>query len=210
MPKDKRRSLVPIPDTAKKLAARIDAVNLREHIFSFLAFQLRGEQITEKDVSLDRVEQYLLPLIKVIDEKGRVIEQGRDLAELKARCRTETHSPVKQLKGEFKTFPENFVFEASQKVTGVVVKQYQALVPTKDFAALEQKDESGVVIQTFNDQAEAVKQHREGIIRLVHMQLGDLVRQLKKQISKPLALAYSPLGDKAQLEEVVGYAEVHL
>ena len=48
LPKDKRRSLVPIPDTAKKLAARIDAVNLREHIFSFLAFQLRGEQITEK------------------------------------------------------------------------------------------------------------------------------------------------------------------
>lgn len=209
-PKDKRRSLVPIPDTAKKLAARIDAVNLREHIFSFLAFQLRGEQITEKDFSLDRVEQYLLPLIKVIDEKGHVIEQGRDLAELKARCRTETHSPVKQLKGEFKTFPENFVFEASQKVTGVVVKQYQALVPTKDFAALEQKDESGVVIQTFNDQAEAVKQHREGIIRLVHMQLGDLVRQLKKQISKPLALAYSPLGDKAQLEQMLVYATLHL
>ena len=210
LPKDKRRSLVPIPDTAKKLAARIDAVNLREHIFSFLAFQLRGEQITEKDFSLDRVEQYLLPLIKVIDEKGRVIGQGRDLAELKARCRTETHSPVKQLKGEFKTFPENFVFEASQKVTGVVVKQYQALVPTKDFAALEQKDESGVVIQTFNDQAEAVKQHREGIIRLVHMQLGDLVRQLKKQISKPLALAYSPLGDKAQLEQMLVYATLHL
>lgn len=210
LPKDKRRSLVPIPDTAKKLAARIDAVNLREHIFSFLAFQLRGEQITEKDFSLDRVEQYLLPLIKVIDEKGCVIEQGRDLAELKARCRTETHSPVKQLKGEFKTFPENFVFEASQKVTGVVVKQYQALVPTKDFAALEQKDESGVVIQTFNDQAEAVKQHREGIIRLVHMQLGDLVRQLKKQISKPLALAYSPLGDKAQLEQMLVYATLHL
>ena len=112
------------------------------------------------------------------------------MSELKARCRTETHSPVKQLKGEFQTLPENFVFEASQKVTGVVVKQYQALVPTKTFAALEQKDESGVVIQTFNDQAEATKQHREGVLRLVHIQLGDLVRQLKKQISKPLALAY--------------------
>ena len=160
LPKDKRRNLVPIPDTARKLMARIDATNLQKHIFSFLAFQLRGEQITEKDFSLERVEQYLLPLIKVIDEKGRVIEQGRDLEELKARCRTETHSPVKQLKGEYKTFPESFVFEASQKVTGVVVKQYQALVPTKDFAALEQKDESGVVIQTFNDQDEAIRQHR--------------------------------------------------
>ncbi|MGE8624935.1 ATP-dependent RNA helicase HrpA [Acinetobacter schindleri] len=210
LPKDKRRNLVPIPDTARKLMARIDATNLQKHIFSFLAFQLRGEQITEKDFSLERVEQYLLPLIKVIDEKGRVIEQGRDLEELKARCRTETHSPVKQLKGEYKTFPESFVFEASQKVTGVVVKQYQALVPTKDFAALEQKDESGVVIQTFNDQAEAIRQHRAGVIRLVHMQLGDLIRQLKKQISKPLALAYSPLGDKAKLEQMLVYATLQM
>lgn len=210
LPKDKRRNLVPIPDTARKLMARIDATDLQKHIFSFLAFQLRGEQITEKDFSLERVEQYLLPLIKVIDEKGRVIEQGRDLEELKARCRTETHSPVKQLKGEYKTFPESFVFEASQKVTGVVVKQYQALVPTKDFAALEQKDESGVVIQTFNDQAEAIRQHRAGVIRLVHMQLGDLIRQLKKQISKPLAFAYSPLGDKAKLEQMLVYATLQM
>ncbi|MDM1343119.1 ATP-dependent RNA helicase HrpA [Acinetobacter pseudolwoffii] len=210
LPKDKRRNLVPIPDTARKLMAKVDVQDLQKHIFGFLAFQLRGDQITEKDFSFDRVEQYLLPFIKVTDEKGRVIEQGRDLSELKARCRAETHSPVKQLKGEFKTFPESFVFEASQKVTGVVVKQYQALVPSKIFAALEQKDESGVVIQTFNDQTEAIKKHREGVIRLVHMQLGDLVRQLKKQISKPLALAYSPLGDKAQLEQMLVYATLHM
>lgn len=208
--KDKRRGLVPIPDTAKKLMARLDAVHLNQHIFSFLAYQLRGDQITEKDFSFDRVEQYLQPLIKVVDEKGRIVEQGRDLSELKARCRTETHSPVKQLKGEFKSFPESFVFEASQKVTGVVVKQYQALVSVKPFASLDQKDESGVVIQTFNDQAEAVRKHREGVIRLVYMQLGDVVRQLKKQISKPLALAYSPLGDKAKLEQMLVYATLQV
>ena len=54
------------------------------------------------------------------------------------------------------------------------------------------------MIQTFNDQDEAIKQHREGVIRLLHA-IGDLIRQLKKQISKPLALAYSPLGDRAKL-----------
>ena len=142
----------------------------------------------------------------VVDEKGRTIEKGRDLSELEARCRTETHRPVKQSKGEFQTFPEQFVFEAAQKVTGVVVKQFQALVPTKAFSKLDAKDESGVVIQTFNDQSEAIRQHREGVIRLLYVQLGDLSRQLKKQIAKPLALAYSPLGDKAQLEQMLIYA----
>lgn len=63
-----------------------------------------------------------------------------------------------------------------------------------------------MVIQTFNDQSEAIRQHREGVIRLLHVQLGDLSRQLKKQIAKPLALAYSPLGDKAQLEQMLIYA----
>ena len=210
LPKDKRRNLVPIPDTAKKLMQGVDAVHLREHLFSYLAFALRGEQITEKDFSFERIDQYLVPFIKVVDEKGKLIAQGRDLDELKARCRVETHRPVKQEKGEFQTFPENFVFEASQKVTGVVVKQYQALVPSKVFAELDVKDESGVVIQTFNDQDEAIKQHREGIIRLVHMQLGDLIRQLKKQISKPLALAYSPLGDRAKLEQMLVYATLQV
>ncbi len=210
LPKDKRRHLVPIPDTAKKLMQSVDAVHLNQHIFKFLAFALRGEEITEKDFSFERIEQYLVPFIVVTDEKGRILEKGRDLAELKARCRTETHRPVKQLKGEFQQFPDNFVFEASQKVTGVVVKQYQALVPAKAFTALEQKDESGVVIQTFNDQHEAIKQHREGVIRLIHMQLGDLTRQLKKQISKPLFLAYSPLGEKAKLEQMLVYATLQL
>ncbi|MEG2565345.1 MAG: ATP-dependent RNA helicase HrpA, partial [Acinetobacter sp.] len=59
LPKDKRRNLVPIPDTAQKLVAKVDAQDLQKHIFSFLAFQLRGEQITEKDFSFDRVGQYL-------------------------------------------------------------------------------------------------------------------------------------------------------
>lgn len=210
LPKDKRRNIVPIPDTARKLIQGIDAVHLRSHLFSYLAFALRGEQINEKDFSFERIDQYLIPFIKVLDEKGKLIAQGRDLDELKARCRVETHRAVKQHEGEFKTFPEHFVFEASQKVTGVLVKQYQALVPSKAFADLDAKDESGVVIQTFNDQEEAIKQHREGVIRLVHMQLGDLIRQLKKQISKPLALAYSPLGDKAKLEQMLVYATLQV
>lgn len=45
----------------------------------------------------------------MIDEKGKLIAKGRDLAELKARCRIETHRPVKQqkvnLKPSLKTLP---------------------------------------------------------------------------------------------------------
>ena len=40
LPKDKRRPLVPIPDTAAKLMAKVDAMHLQQHIFSFLAFHV--------------------------------------------------------------------------------------------------------------------------------------------------------------------------
>jgi ATP-dependent helicase HrpA len=66
--KDKRRNLVPIPDTAKKLMQSVDAVHLREHIFSFWHL-LRGEQITEKDFSFERIDQYLVPFIKSLMKK---------------------------------------------------------------------------------------------------------------------------------------------
>jgi hypothetical protein len=39
---------------------------------------------------------------------------------------------------------------------------------------------------------------------------GRFGRQLKKQISKPLALAYSPLGDKAKLEQMLVYATLQM
>ncbi|MDQ8934369.1 ATP-dependent RNA helicase HrpA [Acinetobacter rudis] len=211
--KEQRRQLVPIPDTAMKLMRNINEKDLNAHLFDYLAFQLRGEQIKSQDFSFQRVPDYLIPFIKVIDEKGRIVESGRDLAELKARCRTETHSPVQQLQGEFAQFPEQFIFEASKKVTGVVVQQYQALVPVTSFEQLSQQNNqkiAGVVIQTFNDQSEAMRQHREGIIRLVYMQLGDLTRQLKKQISKNMALAYSPLGEKAKLEHMLIYATLQM
>ncbi|GAB3042686.1 ATP-dependent RNA helicase HrpA [Acinetobacter apis] len=206
LPKDKRRTVVPIPNTAQRLMQLLDATHLRQHVLKFSAFQLRGEQIKESDFAFDRVEQYLLPLAKIVDEKGRVIEQGRDIDELKARCRVETQKPLQQLSGSFHTFPKDFIFESSKKVTGVVVKQYQSLVPMTTFAELKTKDESGVVIQTFNDQSEAIRQHKQGVIRLLHMQLGDLIRQLKKQVSRNLALSYSPLGDKTHLENMLVYA----
>lgn len=210
LPKDKRRNIVPIPDTVRKLMQSIQDKDLQQDLLQFLCFQLRSEQVTVQDFDLTRIDDYLRPMIKITDEKGRVIEKGRDLAELKARCRLDTQAPVKQLTGEFTTFPERFTFESAQKVTGVVIQQYQALVPVKSFAELETLDRSGVVIQTFHDVAQAKTQHMQGVIRLVHLQLGDLIRQLKKQMPKNMALAYAALGTKAQLEQMLVYACLHM
>ncbi len=210
LPKDKRRLFVPIPDTARKINSQLTAHDMQKHIFDVLAFILRGEGIQAKDFSFENVPVYLLPLIKVIDDKGRMMETGRNLDELQARCRVQIQRPVRQLKGEFTEFPQDFKFESSKKISGVVVQNYQALTPVKAFKELDLNEKSGVVIQSFHDVAQANTQHREGLIQLVYLQLGDLTRQLRKQISRPLALVFSPLGEKQQLEKIVIYATLQV
>ena len=215
LPKDKRRLFVPIPDTAKKLLSQLDpqkANSLSEQ----LAFLLRGEQIQAQDFDLNSVPNYLRPMIQVIDDKKRVIAQGRDLEELQARCRVATHQPIQQKQGELQAFPTDFAFVTQKKVSGLLVNQYHALVPIDIEPSGNHKtpaqadDKKGVVIQTFNDEVEAKRQHRQGVLRLASLQLGDLSRQLKKQLPKSLVLAYAPLGDKAQLENILIYATLDI
>lgn len=210
LPKEKRRLVVPIPDTARKIEQQLSVPDQQKHIVDVLAFILRGEGIQARDFSFEHIPAYLLPLIKVVDERHHLIDQGRNLEELQARCRVQTQRPVKQLKGEFTEFPADFVFESSQKVSGVVVQNYQALSPVTAFVDLDVNSKTGVVIQRFHDLEQAMLQQREGVIQLVYLQLGDLIRQLKKQISKPLALAFSPLGEKQQLEKILIYATLQV
>jgi ATP-dependent helicase HrpA len=207
LPKDKRRQLVPIPDTARKIHQNLSEQDLKKHICDVLAFKLRAEQILATDFSLESLPNYLLPLIKVIDDRKKIIAHGRDLDELQARCQLQTQRPVIESKGAFTEFPQDFVFESATKVSGVVVQCYQALAPKVAFQDVDLNDKTiGVVIQQFHDVEQATQVHREGLIHLIHLQLGDLERQLKKQISKPFALAFAPLGNKQKLEQILIYA----
>lgn len=204
LPKDKRRLFVPIPDTAKQLMTQLEpqkGSSLPEQ----LAYLLRAERIQPQDFDLNSVPNYLRPMIQVINDKKQVIAQGRDLQELQARCRVVTHQPVQQQQGELVDFPAQFNFETQKKVTGLLVSQFHALAPVeldrKTNKSLTEK--SGVVVHTYHDETQAKRNHRQGLLRLASLQLGDLSRQLKKQLPKSLILAYAPLGDKAQLEDML-------
>ncbi|WLF85111.1 ATP-dependent RNA helicase HrpA [Moraxella sp. ZY210820] len=209
LPKDKRRPLVPIPDTAQKLYSEIGDGVQKQHIFDVLAYLLRGDDIFADDFSFEKVDAYLLPFIHVVDAKGRVLEQGRDLAELQIRCRDDSQQVLIQSDEEYFEFPKKFQFEHQQKVTGVIVKQFQVVVPKIAFIDLENLTDGkkyGVILQSFNDEKVALSRYRQGIIHLIYLQLGDLIRQLKKQIPNNVSLAYAPLGNQAKLEQMLIYA----
>ncbi|MFB2537926.1 MULTISPECIES: ATP-dependent RNA helicase HrpA [unclassified Acinetobacter] len=210
--KDKRRLVVPIPDTAQRLWQKLQSHPRNQHLFDALAFELRGEGIIADDFSFEKVDEYLKPYIQVIDGKSKIIEEGRDLDILQSRLR-EHHQPiVVDSEQIYQQFPEQFKFEHQQKVNGVVVKQYQILAAKHAFAELtvQNQAEQGVILQLLNDESLALKYYRQGIIQLIYLQLGDLIRQLKKQLSKGVVLSYSALGEKAKLEQMLIYATLDM
>ncbi|MEC7118349.1 MAG: ATP-dependent RNA helicase HrpA [Pseudomonadota bacterium] len=195
LPKEHRRKLVPIPDTADKILPKLNPA-ASASLLAQLVQALAGHGISEKDFQWSQVPLHLRPLVQVVDEKKRLIAEGRDLDELKARCRVQTSAPLQQHAGEYREFPPQFCFEVEKVVAGLAMRQFQALV------ALE-SPESGVVVQSFSDERTARLAHRQGVLRLFALQLGDLSRQLKKQLPKNLILTFSPLGDKSQLEALL-------
>jgi ATP-dependent helicase HrpA len=198
LPKEHRRKLVPIPDTADKMLPKLKP-DAQQGLLTQMVNALAGYGIDSKDFDFSQIPLYLRPLVQVVDDRKKIIAEGRDLIELQARCRVQSHAPIQQQAGELRAFPAQFVFETGKQIAGLAVSQYHALMPMD-------APDSGVVVQTFADEKTARLTHRQGVLRLYSLQLGDLARQLKKQLPKPLILTYAPLGDRAALEALLIHA----
>ena len=83
LPKSIRRTLVPAPDTARKVAAEIDfgKGNFLEIVAAHLS-GLANEPVKIRDFDLTKIPQHLKVNIEVTDEKGETVAQSRDLHEL--------------------------------------------------------------------------------------------------------------------------------
>lgn len=193
LPKDYRRQIVPIPDTAQRIFDQLNSkgkpvttnVNLLAVLCDTLAsFGVTG--IQPSDFNPQNIPNYLKPQIRLLDSKKRLIEKGRDIDTLKARNQIEASQPIITTQGLHTVFPEHYQFEAKKHMAGVALVEYQALVADKHA--------TGVNIHHFTDKTVAMANHRKGVLTLIKRNLGVKEKQLTKQISKALQLAYAPLG----------------
>ncbi len=202
LPKDQRRLLVPIPDTAQEVMTTLSAHPLAGHLVDQMVSILRRADIRAGHFDWTAVPKYLRPLVEVIGERKQVIARGRDLAELRLQCQQLISKPLHDTKSAnkdaLKEFPERFHFESKRTISGLEVKQYQALTLNKA--------QDVVQIQLYTDEAAARLAHRQGVLFLFSLHVSDLVRQLKKQVPKSLILTFAPLGNQAQLEQLLTHA----
>jgi ATP-dependent helicase HrpA len=86
LPKTLRRAFVPIPETAERVAARLQASD--RPLIQALGEELRaltGEQVPEDAWDLDALPPHLRMHLKLIDGEGKQIARGDDLIALKRR-----------------------------------------------------------------------------------------------------------------------------
>ncbi len=85
LPKELRRSLVPIPDAADRFlaeAGRHTDESLAASLAAFVTAEC-GTPVTQETIAAIALPPWLRMNIRVIDEAGRVMRSGRDLGELR-------------------------------------------------------------------------------------------------------------------------------
>ena len=205
LPKSKRRILAPVPDSVAQILPVL--LNPRQYrqgrLPVALADALRNEfrvDINATDWDKARIDPHWLVNVQVLNEQGRVIDQGRDLQELQKRFARlleqrmggglrERHEEAGLVEFPREPMPASVVLGEG----GREVVSYPALVDEGETVGLRQ-------LLSAQDQASA---NRRGYARLALLQLTAATRFLKKQLSqdRELGLLYAPLGNAEVLKD---------
>ncbi|GAB2642108.1 ATP-dependent RNA helicase HrpA [Kribbella swartbergensis] len=139
LPKAIRKNIVPAPDHARQVLPRLDPAS--GPLTDALARELRNLRdvvIEPGDWDWSRVPEHLRMTFRVVDDKGKTVAEGKDLAKLKERLKPKTKAAISQVASKavsglertglsdwtFGELPRSF----SEHRNGLTVAGYPALV----------------------------------------------------------------------------------
>ncbi len=192
LPQKLRRHCVPLPDYAAAFAAR-QGHRTDEPLLDVLIADVRetaGVVCQRADFKLETLPAHLAMNFKVIDEHGRQLGMGRNVAQLRAELGEEiqssfrtaaradiavAHSLQSDLRDwDFGELPELMQLERrGADGRTVTLVGFPALVDRQDHCEIE----------VFDDADEARLQHRAGLRRLFRLQLREQLKFLEKSLA---------------------------
>ena len=207
LPKALRKQLVPAPDVVDAALTDLEASDsdLCAALSEVLRRQ-RGVRIHPTDWQPGQLEPFYRMNIRVVDAEGRLLGQGRDMAELVRTFRDPSGSPAAPTADS----PERAGVERwdigalpevhSSRAAGLEVIAYPALVA----------DGQGVAVRLLDYPGEARLAHEEGLVALATKQASQLVKSLRKQLlagnELALALAAVEVERKVLVEDLIAAA----
>lgn len=198
LPKQARKQFVPVPEYVDNALARMTPAN--EPLAQCLGEQLfrtSGNQIDPALWQAVQLDDYYRMNIIVLDEQGKRLDSGRNLAELRERYRDrlqasiESAGPDLERQGLTEWPEDSLPTETQFKRGGITIRVYPALVDEGDSVSLRMQD---------NPEA-AAWLHRAGVARLALLQLGEQTRYLHKEIlrGKDIGLSMASMGSREQV-----------
>ncbi len=201
LPKRLRRQLVPVPDTVRAALAGLepdDSAGLREALAQRL-FRLKGVRIQPDDWRDEGLDPHLRLNIRVVDENGDVLREGRDLDQLRQELSDVAVRPVAHESDALEqegltawTFGD-LPLQHPVKQAGMTVTTSPALTDEGD----------SVAIRLYFDADWAALLHRQGVARLGRLCLADRRKWLLEQLPhrKENGLLFAPTGQLRDLDE---------
>ena len=199
LPKALRKSLVPAPDVAARVAAALES-RTREPFFDALADELgrvAGSPVDPSLLSMVTLEPYLSLNLKIVDASGRIVAQGRDLASLRRNFRGRGAAAVAAVATAASDEPW---------VRGGLTRLDVAVIP-ESVEVLRQgvridlhptlKDErTHVAFDLVADAKAAEAGLRRGLVRLAALALAPVVRTAERLVGadRELLLLHQPVG----------------
>ncbi len=209
LPKAKRRLLAPVPDRVDEMLPLLTrADRYRQGRLSVaLAAAVRdlfGVAVSADDWDRSRVDPHLLVNVKVVDEEGRLLAQGRDLQAQKDRFAEQVKARLDDgvagglERSGLTGFPDDVTMDDTLVLNdGGTVVVYPAFVDGGDH----------VDLRLLASEEEQRRVNPGGYARLALLTVGRTASYLRKRVqnhvagNRELGLHYAPLGSARQLED---------
>ncbi|NBC12034.1 MAG: ATP-dependent RNA helicase HrpA [Gammaproteobacteria bacterium] len=181
LPKSIRKAFVPIPETAERIAARLQPSD--RPLLQAVAEELKdlfGVHVPEDAWDLSALPEHLRMKVRLVDTDGRAVATGEDLVALKRRHgdaaatapkpRADTHGLERTgvTRWDFGSLPEHI----DRTQAGIRLRGYPALLDNGD----------SVSISVLDSAHSAAQAQRAGLRRLIMLTLGQDMRYLRRNL----------------------------
>ena len=192
LPRQLRRPLVPIPDTVDRL---LDGMQPEDRpltaVLAERICRLTGQELPADAWQPQRLDAFYRMNYRLLDEAGAVLEESRDLGELKRKYRERVRATLRAPEGASRELAGLRSWDFAELSEAIEVARGGHQV--RAYPGLVDEGES-VALRLFDTPAAAAAGTRLGLLRLAACALADAVKYLRKALFKDAVLRLAGAG----------------
>ncbi len=180
LPKALRKSFVPVPETAARCLKGLEPSDRPlVQVLGERLKQLTGVHVPEDAWDESTLPEHLRMRLRVVDEKGRTLESGREVNPLRQRHAGGEAGQGHRLSGQ--AIEQGGLTRWDFGSVPATLDVQRGAIRLKGFPALVNEGET-VAIRVLDSQANAERAHQAGVRRLIMLGMAKEMRYLRKNL----------------------------